>query len=121
MKITAQRRLAGMLLLALLTVAVFVPAALAANVTGSGAGGGIATAGTAGRGGISPPLAAAAQAAAESTASSFSTTTWIVIGVAAALAVGIVAWVLISRRPRLTASTERYCALHPSDTLCGAA
>jgi hypothetical protein len=143
MKTTAQRRfagLAGLLLLALLIVAVSVPAALATNAAGSGSGGvsyswaraasgptdvAAAPAGTLGRGGVAAPIAAAAPApvaaASEPASSGLSSTQWILIGVAAAIAAGLVTWALVSRRRRLAASTERYCALHPSDALCGAA
>ena len=149
MKIAAKQgyaRLAGLLLLSLLAAAVFVPAALAINDTGSGTGGvsyawartaaatgtSVASfqAGTHGRGGVAVPEAqvavvapvAAAPVAATTPSSGTSSTTWIVIGVAlAALAVALVAWALVRRRRRLASDTQQYCSLHPEDALCGAA
>jgi hypothetical protein len=143
MKITAQRRLAGLaglLLLTLLAGAVFVSAAFAMHDAGSGTGGvayawtrnvsstagssGTSVAGTQGRGGVSGQVTAVAPAPAAVTtpaSSGMSSTAWIVIGVAvAALAVALVAWALARRRRRLASDTQQYCSLHPDDSLCGA-
>ena len=143
MNATAQRRLASLavlLALVLLVAAVGVQAALAMYVTGSGGGASFASAttaqaGTQGRGGISAAVPAdmaqagtqgrggiaAAAAAAEPASSGTSTTTWILIGLAAALAVFIAAWAVVRSRGRSREPSQAYCAQHPEEALCGAA
>jgi hypothetical protein len=141
MKTTAQKRLArlaGLLLLSLLVFATGVQAAQAVpqgltpaqlhqyvgqapSATGSGTGV-TPAAGTQGRGGVAlTPFAPAP--AAQPASSGTSTTAWIVAGSAAALAViGIAAWALLRRRrqPGERASAA-YCTQHPEDSMCTAA
>jgi hypothetical protein len=130
MKTTALRRLAGLaglLVLSLLLVAVFVPVAPAMNVDGSGAGGGVtvATLGTAqpgtAAGGVSLPAGVAAARAPAATSGTSSTTPWIVTGIiAAAVVVTIAAWATTRSRARSVRPSAEYCSLHPDDALCGA-
>ena len=132
MKITGLRRLAslaGLLLLSLLLVAVFVQAAPAMNAYGSGAGGGVTVAsvgtpqaGSQGRGGVALPAGGVAAARAPApTSGTSSSTPWIVSGIAAALVVAIAVWAATRSRRRSVRPSAQYCSLHPDDALCGAA
>ena len=102
---TAQKRrltlLVGLLLLSLLVLAIGVPVAQAMLVSGSGAGGGSASVTT------------------SAAPSGTSSTTYWVVGVAAALIAGIGAWALLRRRrqPAESASAA-YCARHAEDPMC---
>ena len=128
MKIKAQRRiagLAGLLLLSLFLAIVFAQAALAMNELGNGGGVAVASAataqaGTLGRGGVSLPAGVAAARAPAATSGTSSTTPWIVFGVVvAAVAVGIASWAAVRRRS--VRPSAAYCAQHPEDAMCGAA
>ena len=133
MKITGLRRLAslaGLLLLSLLLVAVFVQAAPAMNAYGSGAGGGVTVAsvgtpqsGSQGRGGVALPAGGVAAARAPApTSGTSSSTPWIVTGiVAVAFVAAIAVWAAARSRRRSVRPSAQYCSLHPDDALCGAA
>ena len=128
MKIRAQRRiagLAGLLVLSLFLAIVFAQTALAMNELGNGGGVAVASAGTAhavslGRG-VTVPAGVTAARAPAATSSTSSSTAWIVSGVAVALAVVIAAWVIARGRRQSSQPTSAYCAQHPEDALCGVA
>ena len=130
MKIATQLRLArfaGLLLLSLLVLAVFVMEAPAINAAGSGTGGGAAFTsvstnqpGTQGRGGVSAPVAVAPAAVTQPASSGTSSTTWILVGIAAAVLVaGLATWAIVRRRRSV--GSQAYCAQHPEDAMCTAA
>ena len=124
MKTTALRRitgLTGLLLLALLVVAVGVQAALATTVAGSGGGSGGVLSAAQIKDGTAVLVTHATVAAPASSSSGTSTTTWILIGLGVALAVVVAAWAVTGYRRRSRKPSSAYCAQHPEDTLCGAA
>jgi LPXTG-motif cell wall-anchored protein len=127
MKTSTQKRIArfsGLLLLALLAVALAVPAAQAMRDSSTGTGGSPGS-GTSQPAQV-PTLAlnqgVATSSAAQPVSTGTSSTAWIATGAAvAALIIALVAWALIRRRRQPSASeASAYCALHPGDALCGA-
>lgn len=148
MKSTAQKRLArlaGLVVLSLLVIAVGAQVVRAAAVAGAEGRGGAAlltttppaesgrggfglvaatpVAGTQGRGGIAAvPLAPATGTEPISSGTSY-TVAWILIGSAVAvLMLGLAAWALVSRRrQRSEPLSVAFCARHPEHAMCGTA
>lgn len=147
MKSTAQKRLArlaGLVLLSLLVIAVGAPVVRAAAVPGTEGRGGAAlltttppaevgrggfglaatpAAGTEGGGGSAAvPFAPATGAEPVSSGTSY-TVAWILIGSAlAVLMLGLAAWALVSRRRRRSEPLSMaFCARHPEHAMCGTA
>ena len=147
MKSTAQKRpprLAGLVLLSLLVIAVGAQVVRAAEVAGAEGRAGVAlltttppaelgrggfglaatpVAGTQGRGGIAAvPLAPATGTEPISSGTSY-TVAWILIGSAVAvLMLGLAPWALVSRRrQRSEPLSVAFCARHPEHAMCGTA
>ena len=147
MKSTAQKRLArlaGLVLLSLLVIAVGAHVVQAAAVAGTEGRGGVTpltttppaelgrggfgleatpAAGIEDRGGIAAvPFAPATGAAPVSSGTSY-TVAWILIGSAlAVLMLGLAAWALVSRRrKRSEPLSVAFCARHPEHAMCGTA
>jgi hypothetical protein len=140
MKTSTQKRIArlsGLLLLALLVVALSVPAAQAMRTSGTSVPSASAGSGAASlaqrptqaqilrvHGGANGPFVGSGGGtvtAAQSTPSGTSATTvWIAVGAAVAvLIIALVAWALIRRRSSVPGGSA-YCARHPGDPLCEA-
>jgi hypothetical protein len=136
MKTTAKARLgrlAGLLLLSLLVLAIAVPLAQAAFVSGTGAGSAPFSppAGTQGRGGVAYApvtqsgggLASASgtvtprSAGVQPTSGASSTSAWAIAGSVLGLSlIALGTWGLVRRR--LQPGSAAYCSRHPSDAMC---
>ena len=145
MKSTAQKRLArlaGLVLLSLLVIAVGAHVVQAAAVAGTEGRGGVTpltttppaelgrggfgleatpAAGTQGRGGVAAVPFAPATGAEPASSGAPSTIAWIIVGSAlAVLMLGLATWALVSRRrQRSEPLSVAFCARHPEHAMCG--